>query len=205
MSEESSAPSKKKNWFVRHKIWTAIIILVIVAIAASAGSNSDKSNSSVNTTASSSSQKNASKTPQAPAAKQAHVGDVVTVGGSKGLAVTLQQVIDPAASDNQYLTPAAGKRFVAVKLLIQNNGSASYQDDANNNVTITGSDNQSYTADFESISGCTNFSNGEYTLAAGETATGCVNFQMPDGVTAAKVQFQTISGFSSSTGKWLVP
>lgn len=203
MTEESAASHKKKNWFVRHKILTAIIILIVAAIAVSAASSSNNT-PSVNTTASSSNQNN-SKASQKTPSKQAHVGDEITVGGNKGLAVTLQQVIDPATGDNQYLTPSAGKRFVAVKLLIKNNGAASYQDDANNNVTITGSDNQSYTADFDSISGCTNFSNGEYTLAAGESATGCVNFQLPNGVTAAKVQFQTISGLSSSTAKWLVP
>lgn len=194
---------KKSNWFARHKILSVVVALVVLVIIVAAAGGSSKSN--VNTTPAKTTTTQKSSNQNTKAATDAHVGAVLNIGGSKGLAVTLQQVMDPATSDNQYITADAGKRFVAVKLQIQNNGQASYQDDANNNVTLIGSDNQSYTADFDPISGCTNFSNGEYTLAAGESATGCVVFQVPNGVKAAKVQFQTISGLSSSTGKWLVP
>ena len=78
-------------------------------------------------------------------------------------------------------------------------------DDADNDVTIIGSDNQSYTDDYNSVSECTDFNNGSFTLAAGESTTGCVNFQLPDAINASKVQFTPGSGFSGSTGEWLVP
>lgn len=124
--------------------------------------------------------------------------------GSTGLAVTLVKIFDPAHSTSSYITPDAGKRFVAVDLKITNNGTSSYNDDANNNLTLIGSDNQSYTSSLYDVSDCTNFSHGEYTLAAGESATGCVTYQLPNGITAAKIQFQTNSGMSGDTGEWTV-
>jgi len=193
----------KRNWFVRHKVLSAIILLIIIGVIAAAAGGGNKG---VNNTPSNSTNSNASTTSKNNSTTpKAHVGSSVNIGGAKGLAVTLQQVIDPAQGDSQYVTADAGKRFVATKLQIVNNGTASYNDDANNNVTVIGSDNQSYTADFLGVSGCTNFSNGQYTLAAGATATGCVNFQLPNGVNPAKVQFTSESGFSGSTGEWLVP
>ena len=99
----------------------------------------------------------------------------------------------------------AGRRFVGIKLVIHNTGQQSESDDANNDVTIIGSDNQSYTATFFGISGCTNFSNGTFNLPPGQTSTGCVNFQLPPSVNPAKVQFTPSSGFSNQTGQWLVP
>ena len=202
MSEE---PAKKRNWFAKHKILTVIIALILLGIIGSALSSSNSP--TVNTTASTSNttttSNNSSSSGSSEPAQTAKIGSTVNIGGSKGLAVTLSQVIDPATGNpDDDSTPDPGKRFVAVDLTIVNNGTASYQDDANNDVTLIGTDNQSYTPDFNDVTECTNFDSGQYTLAAGESTTGCVVFQVPDGVNAAKVQFQTTSGLSSSTGEW---
>lgn len=196
----------KGNWFGRHKILTAVIIVIILiavgsAIGSNGGVNNKASNTPANTPASQASQSKKSNSTN----NVAHVGQAIDVGGSKGLHIAMLSVTDPATADNQYITADAGKRFVAVKMQILNNGTGTYKDDANNNVTVIGSDNQSYTADFSGVSGCTNFANGEYTLAAGASATGCVNYQLPNGVNVAKIQFTPDSGFSGSTGEWLNP
>ena len=195
---------KDHSWFGRHKALTiisGIIGIIIMGSIAAAGSEQTNINTnSVNTSASSSDSRSAIRP-----ASTAHVGSAINIGGSQGLAVTLQQVIDPATPENSYLGPDAGKRFIALKLQIVNNGSSAYSDDANNNLTLIGSDNQSYTASFYPINECTNFSNGQYTLSAGSSATGCVVYQVPNEVKTAKVQFQTNSGFSGDTGEWLVP
>jgi hypothetical protein len=94
---------------------------------------------------------------------------------------------------------------VGVELTIKNTGSASINDDANSTVTVIGSDNQTYQGDFNSISECTNFNDGSYTLASGESTTGCVTFQVPTGVSVAKVRFEPTSFTSSDVGEWLVP
>lgn len=192
---------KEKGFFGRHKVLTVfagIVILIIIAVIANGGNKT-----TVTTTATTTNKASSSKSSSSTAT--AHVGATENIGGSKGYAVTLQQVIDPASGADQYTTPDAGKRFVAVELKIVNNGTASINDDANNDVTIIGSDNQSYTDDYNSVSECTDFSNGSFTLAPGESTTGCVNFQLPDAITTSKVQFTPSSGFSGSTGEWLVP
>lgn len=195
--------SKEKGFLKRHKVLSIIggIIVLIIIVSVAAGGNK----TTVTTTASKASGSSNSKSSSSSSTTTAHVGSTVNIGGSKGLGVTLTQVIDPASGADQYTTADAGKRFVAVDLKIVNNGTAAFSDDANSDVTLIGSDNQSYTADFDSVSECTNFNSGQFTLSPGESSTGCVVFQVPNGVNTAKVQFQTESGFSGSTGEWLVP
>ena len=144
-----------------------------------------------------------SSSQSAPAPTTAHVGSAIKIGDT-GLTVTVQQVIDPASTGNQYIAADAGKRFVAIKLQIVNNSGSSYSDDALNDVSVVGTDNQNAAVSPYPITQCTNFNNGQYTLAVGESATGCVNFQLPNGVQPAKVKFTSSQG-SGSTGEWLVP
>ena len=197
-----SKDKSNKGWFGRHKVLTIVGVIVVLIIIGSVAASNNKT--TVNTTASTSSSPG-SKSSSSSSSATAHVGSTVNIGGSKGLAVKLNQVIDPAQGADQYTTPNAGDRFVAIDLTITNNGSASFSDDANDDVTLIGTDNQSYTADFDNVSECTNFSNGQFTLTPGESSTGCVVFQVPTGVNTAKVQFQPNAGFSGSTGQWLVP
>jgi Domain of unknown function (DUF4352) len=134
----------------------------------------------------------------------AHVGATLSLD-SGAEQVTLTQVIDPAQPSNQYITPNAGDRFVATVFTIKNVSSKSGTGDANNNASVIGSNNQTYTADFDTVSECTNFDNGEFQLGPGESATGCVVFQLPTSVTVTKVHWTPDSGFASDFGEWLVP
>lgn len=192
----------------KHTVRNIILgVIGLIVVLATIGAMTNKSSPTVTTTPTSNTQNstaNSSNSSSKPAATNAKVGDAINIGGDKGLAVTLLKITDPAQGADQYTTADAGKRFVAASVKIMNNGTSSYQDDANNDLTLIGSDNQSYTSDLNSVSGCTDFSNGQYTLAAGESATGCVVFQVPNGVSAAKVQFQTNSGMSGDTGEWAV-
>ena len=60
---------------------------------------------------------------------------------------------------------------------------------------VVGSDGQTYSADFGTVSQCTNFTFGEFQLPTGDTATGCVVFQLPTAVTVASVQFSLDAGY----------
>jgi len=193
------AKDKSGNWFKRHKVLTVIGSLIVLGIIISASSS--HGSTGLSTTPTTTTQAKAAT----PAPTVAHVGSTVNIGGDQGLAATLVQVIDPATASSQYASADAGKHFVGTKFQLTNKGSASYSDNANTDVTVIGSDNQSYTADFNTIDSCTDFSSGSFTLGAGASATGCVTFQLPNGVTVAKVQFATQSGFSGSTGEWVNP
>lgn len=134
----------------------------------------------------------------------ARIGSAIQLSAANNakLSVTAQQVIDPASGANEFSTPESGKRFVGVKFVISNVGSGTYNGNANNGASVIGSDGQTYTTDFNAIAGCTNFNNGDITLAPEGASTGCVVFQIPNGVTVAKVRFNPNSGLSGETGEW---
>jgi hypothetical protein len=111
------------------------------------------------------------------------------------LAVTINQLIDPATGTDEYNQPNAGYRFVAVDMGLTNMSAATISDDANVDVHVIGSDNQAYPADFNSVNECTNFSYGQFTLLPGGTESGCVVFQLPSGVNAKLVQFSLGFGY----------
>lgn len=195
--------SNKKNWFGEHKLITGVAgaAIVIIAATSAGGSNSTNVTTTPSKASTSSSAVAAPSTTIQAKATAAHVGSTLNL---RHLSVTLTKVIDPAQGADQYTTPDPGKRFVATELTITNNSSTGYSNDANSNVTLIGTDNQSYTPDYNSVSECTNFNSGVYTLASGESSTGCVVFQVPTGVNPAKVQFSS-SILGNNTGEWLVP
>ena len=129
------------------------------------------------------------------------IGTKVTLDSSK-VDVTATSVTDPAQSDNQYLMTDSGNKYVAVNLTVLNNGTDTYSDNANNNVSVVGSDNQSYTSSLASVSGCTNFTSGEIKLTQGSTVSGCVVFELPTAVTVSKIQYTNNSGFGDDTAEW---
>ncbi len=120
-------------------------------------------------------------------------------------AVQLQAVTDPAQSGDGFSTPDAGKRYVGVTISIHNRSKGTDTGDANNNLTLVGSNNQVYQPDFTTLSGCTNFASGEYTLTSGTTEVGCVAYQVPTGIKVAKVQYNPNSGFSTNEATWTLP
>jgi hypothetical protein len=129
-----------------------------------------------------------------------HVGDTLS---TSTISIQLQQVIDPAHATNEFLQPSAGNRYVAIKTQITNPGTANLQSDANSNFSVIGSNGQIYTATFATITGCTNFDDGEYGLTAGSSVVGCVTFQVPTGVTVSKVDFESTTANTRAT--WTVP
>lgn len=131
------------------------------------------------------------------------IGATLDVHDSNGnsLAVTVTQIVDPATGADQYTTPDPGKRFVAVEMNLSNQSSATISDDANYDTTVIGTDSQVYTFDGSDVSECTNFGYGEYTLLIGGSESGCVVFQLPNGVNVKAVQFSFDSAFLD-TAQW---
>lgn len=189
------------------RLWipAAAAVVILATTAGSCGSSSSISNTP--TSNAPAAQSSGATAPPATSAPQlAHVGSAIAVTDDQHnkANVTLAQVVDPAQGADSYTTPDNGKRFVAAKFVIAAT-SGTVHDDANNDATIIGSDNQTYSADFSNIAGCTNFDSGNFTVAAGSSSTGCVVFQIPTGVTVSKVRFNVVSGFADATAEWLVP
>lgn len=137
-------------------------------------------------------------TPPVATNPQATVGSALTLDSAQ---VTIQKVIDPITS--QYKADV-GNRYIGVQLQITNEGTNTLTGDVNNNVTVIRSDNQSATVGFTTSSVCTNFTSGMYTISPGSSATGCVFFRIPDGMTASKIQYNSNAGFGGQTGEWTV-
>ena len=115
--------------------------------------------------------------------------------------MTLVKVIDPAQGASQFDTPDNGKRFVGAVFTIKALSGSPQDEDANSDAGLIGSNSQTYTFDVSDIAGYTNFSNGTIHVAQGQTATGAVVFQVPEGIKVVKVQWAAGGGFGS-TVQW---
>lgn len=109
--------------------------------------------------------------------------------------VTLVKVIDPARGAEQFSSPDSGKRFVGLVFKVRALIGSPKNEDANNDAVLVGGNGQNYSADFDDITGYTDFGSGTIHVAQGDTVTGAVTFQVPDGVTVSKVQWTALSGF----------
>jgi len=133
------------------------------------------------------------------------LGATLLVSDSSGtqLDVTLKKVIDPASGASKYSNPAKGNDFAGVKLRIHNTATTMYQNNANNETTITLSNGKTLHANYNPIAGCGNFDKGQVTLKAGATSTGCITFQIPKGQTVTQVSYSN-TVFPGKNAKWQI-
>jgi hypothetical protein len=108
------------------------------------------------------------------------------------------KVIDPARGADQSSSPDTGKRFVGLVFRIRALTGSPQNEDADSDAVLVGGNGQTYSADYsDGITGYTNFDSGSIHVAQGNTVTGAVTFQVPDGVTISKIQWSALSGFGS--------
>lgn len=123
------------------------------------------------------------------------------IGGGR-VGVTLVQVINPATVAFGF--GDAAKTYVAAEVAIKNLGTTTITGDANNNVALIGSDDHTYRADLATVTECKNFVLGQFVLPPQVSATGCVVFGLPGGVSPAKVRYHPSSGISLDVGEWII-
>ena len=195
------APPCRKALLITGGALVALILLIVVINLATSHSISPTATPS---TTPSSSQAASSPAPTPSAPLTATVGGTFKVTDSSGNVydVTLQKVIDPAAGSDQFNQPDIGTRFVAAVFKITG-VSGTAKDDSNNSASLTGSNQQVYQPNFDSIAGYTNFNSGDFNVTPGQSEIGAVTFQVPSGVSAAHIQWTV--GFSNSTATWNMP
>ncbi|MFJ6518699.1 DUF4352 domain-containing protein [Streptomyces filamentosus] len=140
-------------------------------------------------------------------ASSATVGDTLDltgIGDDEKLAVTVVRVVDPAGAEDQYSSPDAGMRFVAVQFRLKNTGTAVYKDSPSNGAKVVDTQGQQFDATYEDSNAGPGFPGG-VTIAPGDTGLGFITFEVPTASKIAKVQFAMNSGISGSTGQWNVP
>lgn len=144
---------------------------------------------------------------QPPAAQEqtplvAKAGETLTVGGLKPgvqVAVTLNRVIDNATSNNPYVKPKDGSRYVAVELTLKNVGSEVYTDSPSVGGALIDAEGQQHRPTFAEVTEGTVFG-GSVTVNRGDTRKGLIVFEVPAAAKAAKFQFGVM--FGQQKGEW---
>ncbi|MEU4347018.1 DUF4352 domain-containing protein [Streptomyces sp. NPDC023838] len=140
-------------------------------------------------------------------ASSATAGNTLDLTGNNDgekLAVTVVKVVDPAGAKNQYSSPDASMRFVAVQFRLKNTGTAVYNDSPSNGAKVVDTQGQQFDATYGDTNAGPAFP-GSVTIAPGDTGLGFITFEVSVASKIAKVQFAMNSGFSGNTGQWTVP
>lgn len=185
-------------------------LLAMTTAAAAFALAGCQSTTTVNTTPANTSAAAATHAPTkgAPASSaaptKAGIGSAIDLKGDGGdfIQVTLVKIVDPAKSTNEFLTPDAGKHFVAVQLRIVNKGGAVYSDDPQMETKVKDALGESFDVDFADTTAGASMDSG-LKLAPGDTALGFLTFQVPDGQKIAQVQY-SVSLFGGNVAQWMV-
>ena len=211
-------PPQRKSylglWIFLGCLGVAILIGVVGVVAFTGSSTSSSSTAALATTSApaSGSATSPAAGPSAPASQASSgggqsgsgaVGSSYTVQDNNGdsYQVTLVKVIDPAQGATSFDAPANGKHFVGAVFTIKAIQGSPQNEDADTDAALVGSDGQTYTADFSSISGYTDFNYGAIKVQQGDSVTGAVTFQVPNGVSISKVQWSPGGGIGT-TVQW---
>ena len=123
-------------------------------------------------------------------------------GNNSKLRITALQFL-PTLTD-KYETAAAGKHFAAVKFTITNiSASAKLNETPDLSGKMLDAQGNSYESTIATLDACPLFGlNALYSLGPNETASGCVVFEIPDGVTPTKVKYIPGGGYADSSAAW---
>jgi Domain of unknown function (DUF4352)/Short C-terminal domain len=180
-------PQVKKQRHVARWILLGIVALVVVIVIAAVASSGAK------------------EIKTSPSGQTAHVGATLNINDQVGddIDVTVVKVEDPATdASGGFNQIPAGDNLVAVVITVKNEAASAESDDADTDSTLIGANGQDYTTQFDTVKGCTDFSNGQYNLGPGESQTGCVSFEVPK--TNAPTKFQYSPDDGQTFGEWLI-
>lgn len=136
----------------------------------------------------------------------ASVGDTINLTGQEEgerVAVTVVKVVDPAKPENEFSSPDAGMRFVAVQFRLKNIGTQVVDEAPNNDAKIRDAQGQQFNATVAGTAAGPDFG-GSVTLTPGDTALGFIAFEVPTDSKIERIQFALASGFARNIGQWTV-
>lgn len=129
----------------------------------------------------------------------AHTGATLSLTGED---VTLTRIIDPAAVDASGIGAGVGKRMVAAVLRIRNTSSVGFVPEAITDATLIDQGGLSYTPSVWPTGSCQGFA-PDIVVEAGTSVAGCVVFDVNDGGTPVRFQYQPRN--DARFGEWLIP
>ncbi|MFC5822317.1 DUF4352 domain-containing protein [Nonomuraea insulae] len=153
-------------------------------------------------------QEPAQQQPTEPPAQQeqptAAVGGTITLAGrDPGLqmAVTVNQVVNPASPAQDFMKPKTGNKVVAVQVTLSNVGQAVYNDSPTNGAMLIDGEGQQYRSTYFDVREGQSYG-GISTINTGDTRKGMIVYEVPEGAKLAKFQFGLNSGFAQQKGEW---
>lgn len=114
--------------------------------------------------------------------------------------ITLNGIVDPFISTNQFSKPKAGDRWVTIDVTITNDGTGEYSFNSLFDWKAKDADAFTYGADISASSAASPFLSTGKLAAKGDQARGVVGFAIKEGAVLKTVQFQSIS--STNQGKF---
>ncbi|MET9699389.1 hypothetical protein ABZY31_21015 [Streptomyces sp. NPDC006529] len=131
-------------------------------------------------------------------------GETISLRGNRPgelLDVTLVAVTDPAAPRAAHALRDPAGRLVAVEFRLLNTGTAAYADPPRSGSYLLDADGERYSGVALPTTAGAEFTEGR-SLAPGDSATGCVTFELPQDARASAVQFALNSGSADDIGQW---
>ncbi|MFJ8470025.1 DUF4352 domain-containing protein [Streptomyces swartbergensis] len=121
----------------------------------------------------------------------ASVGDTINlIGQEEGerVAVTVVKVVDPAKPENEFSSPDAGMRLVAVQFRLKNIGTQVIDEAPDNGAKIRDRQGQQFNSTITGTAAGPDFG-GSVTLTPGDTALGFIVFEVPTASKIDRIQF----------------
>ncbi|MFC9292699.1 DUF4352 domain-containing protein [Streptomyces sp. NPDC057011] len=132
-------------------------------------------------------------------------GETVSLSGAEPgqrLDVTLVRVVDPAApAGPEGPAPDASTRLVAVRLRLENTGTAVYKDSPAPSAHLLDASGQRFTGLNTATTAGDSFPD-TVTLSPGGTVDGHVTFRIPEDAVPTAVQFALNGGLADDVGHW---
>jgi hypothetical protein len=177
-----------KNRFSQKAVIVSLLILLIAALACSNSvepalvTTAEPTSDSSELSSAKSEGENASE-PMANASQKYNIGDVVEIGSDVLVILGWEEV-----PETDFFKPDAGKKFIAVELVIVNKGQSSRSISTLLQTSVKDETDQKYDPDFMASSALDGASvDGE--LVPGEKVRGKVGFQVPETVTNLEFVF----------------
>ena len=117
--------------------------------------------------------------------------------------VTALAVVDPVARGTYLLRPKRGGRWVGLRLKVEGLGPGVYKDAPSNGSRLLGG-GRGFRAVTKQPDGCPSL-DVLVKLAPGQSATGCVIFEIPRGRSVSRFRFTPSSGFAPDVATWRLP
>lgn len=117
------------------------------------------------------------------------------------LRVRVTGIIDPLPA-GEFDEPADGKRFVGVRMSLRNIGSGTYNDSVSNGSALILKSSEQVDPTLLSGGPCDSSFSSDVKVATGDTRTGCIPFEVPNGARLRSFQFTPDSGFAGTMGEW---